>query len=430
MKILGIITEYNPFHQGHQFHINKSLEKSNANACICIMSGPFLQRGEPAIVNQWARTKMALNSGVDLLIQLPVTYSVRSAEHFALGAVKLLNSTGIVDSLCFGSELGISKILRDIAKLISDKPKELDLKIKKNMDQGISYPAARSKAISEYIKINSSKFKVSASQAMNILNNPNNILGLEYMKALIKLKSPITPLTIQRKGSQYHSKKLNQLASASAIREEIRINQINNSILINDKIREVIPTITSQILIDQFKNNLGPIFYDNFSTQILTLIRRTSSEELKKYENIIGGLENRIKEAANKATSIQELIDLINTKRFTKTRIQRILTHILLGLDQKTLNNFDQNGGPQYLRILGFNNKGRDLLKLIKQNSTLPLITKVANHFRTNQNPNNLLQEMLNIDIKANNIYALAYPNKQKRQGNIDFFNNPIINIE
>jgi len=164
MKVLGIITEYNPFHQGHKLHIKKSLEKSQSDASICIMSGPFLQRGEPALINQWARTEMALNSGVDLLIQLPVSYSVRSAEYFAFGAVKLLESTGVIDYLCFGSELGEIEPLNRIGNLIANEPKELSEMIKIELSSGVSYPQARSKALMKYINNNQNKFKNSTNK--------------------------------------------------------------------------------------------------------------------------------------------------------------------------------------------------------------------------------------------------------------------------
>jgi predicted nucleotidyltransferase len=427
MKVLGIITEYNPFHQGHQLHIEQSLKKSQADACICIMSGAFLQRGEPAIVNQWARTEMALNAGVDLVIQLPVSYSVRSAEYFAFGAIKLLEESKIVDYLCFGSELGEIEPLSKIAALIVDEPKQVSRKIKTGLAQGISYPQARSQALIEYIKANQEEFQAPTEKYIKILNNPNNILGIEYIKALIQLKSAIIPLTIKREGSGYHSQQLKEFASASAIRNDLENSYKNNTELIDQRLKKALPQKSSEILYREFNQKRGPIFYEDFSNSILTLLRRTNTYDLENFEDIIGGLENRIKDASIEARSLKELINLINTKCFTQTRIQRILTQILLDLDQRTLKKFDSSGGPQYLRVLGFNHKGRELLKLIKNKSSLPLITKVANHYRSNQETKSSLQEMLSFDIKANNIYALAYPDQNFRRGNMDFRKQPII---
>ncbi len=426
MKVLGIITEYNPFHQGHQLHLNKSLEKSKADACICIMSGSFLQRGTPAIINQWARTEMALRSGVDLLIQLPVVYSLRSAEHFAWGAVKLLDSTKITDTICFGSELGQIEPLVEIAKILLEEPAEFKFNLKNELDHGLSYPQARSNALKNYLDSNPN-ITVNPKQSMQIITNPNNILGLEYIKALLKLDSAIQPLTIQRQGSSYHEKEIKPIASASAIRRAIEKNFTKGTELINLNLAQLLPELTTSILNREFSNNLGPIFYDDFGDNILTILRRMTRDEIKKFENVHSGLENRIKDAADQATSLTDLINLIKTKRFTQTRIQRILSQILLNITEKDLLKFDLAGGPQYFRVLGFNNRGRHLLKLIKERSSLPLITNLSNHYQSSYQPQNILQEMINYDLRANNIYTLAYQEEKFRQGNIDFKKRPVI---
>ncbi|MCK8816938.1 nucleotidyltransferase [Natroniella sulfidigena] len=427
MKVLGIITEYNPFHYGHQIHLNKSLTKSKADATICIMSGSFLQRGTPAIVNQWTRTKMALQQGVDLVIQLPVAYTTRSAQYFAYGAVKLLTATNIVDHLCFGSELGEIAPLKLIGQLLATEPDQLNQLIKEELTTGVSYPLARSKALTQFLKLNSNLTDISTTKLKSILINSNNILGLEYIRALTKLKSSIIPLTIKREGGSYHSTELQKIASASAIREQIKQNYNSKQPLLDSELNKSMPDSTFKILQEEFANRLGPIFYEDFTLQILTLLRRVTHKQLKNYEGVTGGLENRIKDAATKATSLSELIKLIKTKRFTQTRIQRILTQLLLDLNQEKLSEFESAGGPQYLRILGFNKQGRKLLKLLKEKADLPIITNLSNHFRTNQEPKSTIQKMLLSDIKANNIYSLTYPKLTARQGGVDFYRQPII---
>ncbi|GAB6098489.1 nucleotidyltransferase [Halanaerocella petrolearia] len=427
MNVLGIITEYNPFHLGHQIHLQKSLDKSNADATICIMSGCFLQRGRPAIIDQWARANMAIQSGVDLILQLPVAYSTRSAEYFALGAVQSLVATNIVDSICFGSEEGDIKLLKKLGQILANEPTKLSKLIQQKVKEGLSYPQARAKALNKYLE--STKTNIPAAKAHKVLTNPNNILGLEYIKALTNLNSSITPLTIQRQGSGYHSKELNKIASASAIREDIKTNLKDNKELITEEVASSLPEVTVKILKDRFSTRLGPTFPYHFSQQILTLLRRINKTELKKYEGVTGGLENRIKEAAQKAISLSELISLIKTKRFTQTRIQRIMVHLLLGLTEDNLTTFDKEDGPQYLRVLGFNNQGRRLLKLIKEKGTLPLITKVANYFKTKQTPRDLLQEMLQYDLLANDLYNLTYNNQQAHQGGIDYRQQPILDL-
>ncbi|MCK8827243.1 nucleotidyltransferase [Natroniella acetigena] len=427
MKTLGIITEYNPFHHGHKIHLNKSLIKSNADRTICIMSGAFLQRGTPAIVNQWVRTKMALQAGVDLVIQLPIAYTTRSAQYFAHGAVKLLTATNIVDYLCFGSEIGEITPLKFIGRLLADQPKQLDQLIKQELATGVSYPLARSKALIKLLQSNFNSIDISVAKLKSILTNANNILGLEYIRALNNLNSSIIPLTIKREGSNYHSSKLEKIASASAIRQKIKENHNSQQSLLDTKLKKTMPDSTFKLLETAFKEGVGPIFYENFTLQILTLLRRTTHHHLRNYEGVTGGLENRFKDAATKATSLSELIELIKTKRFTQTRIQRILTQLLLGLNQKQLNKFELAGGPQYFRILGFNQQGRKLLKLLKERAELPIITKLSNHFRSNQQPKDIRQKMLLSDIKANNIYSLTYPKLTARQGGVDFYRQPVI---
>ncbi|WP_027340544.1 nucleotidyltransferase [Halonatronum saccharophilum] len=427
MKVLGIITEYNPFHNGHKIHLEESIKASKADSVICIMSGAFLQRGEPSIVNQWARTKMALEAGVDLMIQLPISYSLRSAEHFAFGSIKLLNSTGIVDNICFGSELGDILPFVELGRILSKEPLALSNLIQSKLNKGLSYPEARSKALIDYIRLTPNNLKTTLNTAENILKNPNNILGLEYIKALNKLDSSITPLTIKREGEGYHSLKLNKVSSASAIRSQIYNNYLKERPLINEETSKGLLQESIKILEEEISKGFGPIFYNNFSQQILTLIRRMDERDLKEFEDIRGGLENRIKEAAQRASSLQELISLIKTKRFTQTRIQRILSQVLLNIKEPDLKKFDKANGPLYFRVLGFNNKGRELLKSIKEKGDLPIITKVANHLRSTQDPRNLLQKMLSYDLRANNIYSLAYPNLEARKANIDFRKHPII---
>ena len=427
MKVLGIITEYNPFHNGHQLHLNKSLTKSKADASICIMSGSFLQRGTPALVSPWARAKMALAAGVDLVIQLPVSYSLRSAEYFAYGSVKLLDAANIVDSLCFGSEIGKLTPLKFLGELLAQEPPTLSKLIQNNLNSNISYPQARAQALSTYLKENTAKSPLAPDDLIELLHNANDILGIEYIKALTKLNSSITPLTIKRKGAAYNAKDLNKIASATAIRYQLQKNHKNNQPLFPADLKKTLPASSLEILREEFKAGKGPIFAEDFGLQLLTLLRRNSKEKLTNYEDVRGGLENRIKESALNTTSWAELIAEINTKRFTQTRIQRILAHTLLDLQADDLRSFDKAGGPLYYRVLGFNQQGKELLHQIKNKGDLPLISRVANHFKSSYQPRNLLQKMLAYDLQANNIYSLAFHNSDWQQGNLDYIQSPII---
>ncbi|MGM0502598.1 MAG: nucleotidyltransferase, partial [Bacillota bacterium] len=413
-----------------RIHLQKSIAHSNADATICIMSGSFLQRGTAAIVNHWARTKMALAAGVDLIIQLPISYSTRSAEYFAQGSVKLLTAANIVDCLCFGSELGTIEPLQYIGQLLAQEPEQLSQLIQKKLATGSSYPQARAQAVLDYFKNHSPQSDFSETELTTILQNSNNILGLEYIKALTNLNSSITPLTIKREGADYNSEELTTIASATAIRKAIKKNKRQNNSLINQQLESKMPKTTTTILQQEFSAGKGPIFDQDFELQILTLLRRMATADLKKYEGVTGGLENRIKSAAEQSTSWSELISNIKTKRFTQTRIQRILIHILLDLQIKDLQAFEQAGGPLYFRILGFNQQGKKLLHQIKTKGSLPLVSKVANHFKSNYQPQNLMQKMLHYDIKANNLYRLAANNPEHKKGNIDYQQQPIIDFK
>lgn len=419
MKILGIITEYNPFHNGHLYHFNKSVEITEADYTVCVMSGNFMQRGQPAIIDKWHRTRMALRAGIDLILELPITYALRSAEYFAHGAIQILNKTGIVNKLVFGSELGEIDPLILLGKKLATEPPALSNLIQEELKTGCSFPQARANALIKYFA--KLKTNLDTKKIKEIINNPNNILGIEYIKALIKTNSQIQPLTIKRQGANYHQTEIkNEITSATAIRKQILKN---NSI---EKMNRVLPEFSQQILKEAIQQKKGPVSLNDFEFPILTLLRKTPATKLTKIEGITGGLENRIKDAARQATSLPELIKLIKTKRFTRTRIQRILLHLLLGLNKNMLNQFDNNAGPQYLRILGFSQSGQKLLKLMKEKSKLPIINRVANHYQSKYTPNSLKEKMLAAEIKASNIYALSYDNPEFRQGGQDY-TQPII---
>ena len=427
MKVLGIITEYNPFHNGHQLHIEKSLTESSADAVICIMSGSFLQRGTPALVHPWARAKMALEAGVDLVIQLPVSYSLRSAEYFAYGSLKLLDAAGIVDCLCFGSETGRIEPLKFLGQLLAAEPPQLSQLIQENLAAKKSYPQARAAAVSDYLAEKNDSNPFSPEEIKKALHSSNNILGIEYIKALTRLNSSITPLTIEREGADYNSKHLSKISSATAIRAKIKENNKHNNPLLDDELKETMPAAAIKILKEEFATGRGPIFPADFAVQLLTVLRRAAKKDLSSYEDVRGGLENRIKRAALNSTTWSELIEEIKTKRFTQTRIQRILAQTLIDLKAEDLNSFAQAGGPLYFRILGFNQQGKKLLHQIKNQSELPLISRVANHFKSNYQPQNLLQKMLSYDLQANNLYSLAFADQNWQQGNLDYRQQPII---
>lgn len=317
--ILGIVSEYNPFHNGHIRHLELSKQLTKTDFTVAVMSGNFVQRGDTALVDKWTRTEMALKSGIDLVIELPTVYAISSAENFADGAIKILNSLGVVDYLSFGSEIGEISPLNDVASILYKEPKEFSSLITAQLKSGLSYPRAREIALSQFFG--------TSKKYTEVLNNPNNILGVEYLKSIKKHRSHIKPLTIKRDYSDYNSNTVkNGIASATAIRTMLQNNK---------NIHRVVPFQTYELL-DECKQN-GKIITDLsvFEKEILYILRKMTLSEIAALPDVSEGLENRIKLAANTVNNLNDLISNIKTKRYTQSRIQRILLYALLNISRK-----------------------------------------------------------------------------------------------
>lgn len=417
MRIVGLITEYNPFHNGHLYHLNKSKSITNSEYSVAIMSGNFLQRGEPALVDKWTRTKMAIDNGVDLVIELPVIYACQSAEIFAFGAIKTLDSLSIIDSICFGSESGNIEELDYIAEILNNEPENYREYLKLGLSQGYSYPKAREYALVKYTEVFN---LLDSSTISSIISNPNNILSIEYLKSLKKINSNIKPYTLKRKQSNYHDKSLTgTISSATAIRELL----IKNTSIEN--IRHVVPDKTYKYLKDFYNEYRGFNSLDNFSMILLYLLRNSTSDSLKKFSDVNEGLDNRIIDCSTKYSSICDILDCISTKRYTMTRLKRILIHLLLNLNKEIVNELI-SVGPQYIRVLGANTKGIEILKMAKKISNLPIITKFADYTKLN---NSLVSQMIEIDKKATDIYELGL-SKDKSKVNLDYTISPYIKLD
>lgn len=432
MSILGIVSEYNPFHNGHKYHMEQSKELCGSDNVVCVMSGNFIQRGEPAIVDKWARTEMALAYGADLVIELPAVYSVSSAEFFAFGAVKILDSIGITDFICFGSEAGSIDELQLIADILSTEPDKYKASLKDFLDIGLSFPAAREKALSKYLE-ETGKITDNLGE---LIKSSNNILAIEYIKAIKKLGSKIKPQTIKRIANAYNSDRLEgAISSATAIRRHIwsyeKINKTCTSDtsqapglqVLTASLASALPAYSFDILQREFSAGRGPVFSADFENTILSALRRMSIEEISRLPYIAEGLENRIRSAADNCGSLDMLIESISTKRYTKTRIQRCLFNILTGLKNEEFTKFNQFGGPQYIRILGFNSKGRRLLAEINRQASLPVIVKTAD-FKNSCNP--LLKRMLEIEAASTDQYVLAFSSMENKKSGQEFTRNII----
>lgn len=406
-KVLGIIAEYNPFHNGHFYHLDYSRKLSNSDYVICIISGNFVQRGNTSIVNKWAKTKMALLNGADLVIELPTVYAISSAENFAYGSIKILDMLNVVNTISFGSELCDINILNKIANIFYDEPKEYINILTQELKKGISFPKARENAILEYLS-NSDSYS-------NILSKPNNILAIEYLKALRKLRSNITPMAIKREKVYYNDNfVVDEYASATAIRNLLKHSDF-------DSIRKVIPKSCYSILKDEIENGRLVLDLSCFEKEILYTLRKMSISDIAKLPDVSEGLENTIKNAANSCNTLYELLNILHSKRYPQTRLQRILLYALLGFTKRDIS-LSKKYLP-YIRVLGFNDKGQDLLSdICRKNPKLSVITSVKKFM--DESSNKFHKDMLEKDIMNTNIYTLGY--KEDSWANLDYTNRII----
>lgn len=411
MNVLGIIAEFNPFHNGH-LHLLQEAKKSVPDAaCICVMSGNFLQRGDAALCNKWSRAEMAINAGADLVLELPFCFAVRSAYYFARGAIQLLERTGVVTHLPFGSESGNLEELQRIATIISNEGQDYQTHLKKHLAQGTGFARARSLTLQSIIK---------NPDLHNIWLQPNNILALEYLHVLTETGSRITALTIPRRGPGYHSDELSAFASASAIRMAL-INGQNLT-----QIAPGVPPGTLHLLANEIAAGRAPIKIESLGQSILLQLRLAFAPQLAQIYEVSEGLENRILKAAEHSVSLEELRQSIKSKRYTLSRINRILLYSMLNLSKDQVVRFDDSG-PLYLHVLGFSPSGQKILQEIKFKSLLPIFSRGSAVKKAHQDDSNpLLQAMLDLDRRATDIYTLLYPNPETRQGGLDFSTSPV----
>lgn len=406
-KVLGIIAEYNPFHNGHLFHLNESKKLTGSSYTVAIMSGNFSQRGNTSIIDKWSKAKSAIECGVDLVVELPVLYSTSSAENFAEGAIKILDSLKVVDYLSFGAETADINLLNNIATVLNEEPKEYKSLLSEELKKGLSYPKARENALMIYLN--------DIKKYSNVLSSPNNILGIEYIKALKKYNSIIQPIAMPRHESghndlNYHG----NIASSTAIRNITKNNGF-------DILRKLMPEPSYTNLIKNIK--VGHVVPDLsvFEKEIIFNLRKMSIYDISQLPDVSEGLEFAIKNAANSCNSLVELLNIIKSKRYTQTRIQRILLYSLLGITKKDIA-ISKKTQP-YVRVLGFNEKGKYLIsEVAKANPKLNIITSVKKF--TDKNLNRNLKSMLEKDIWATDVYTIGY--EYDSWSNLDYTNKII----
>lgn len=410
-NVVGIIAEYNPFHNGHLYHLLQSKDIAQADSVVAIISGNFTQRGDTSIVDKWTKAYMAICGGCDLVLELPTVYSISSAENFASGAIKILDSLKVVNSISFGAESDDLATLNNIANVLYTEPKGYTNILTHELQKGLSYPAARENAILMYLN--------DIKRYANILNSPNNILAIEYLKALKTQKSNMTPIMIKRKKVYYNDERIvDDFASATAIRKLIKRREF-------DELRKVVPRSTYKLLSRPIRDGNIVISLSNFEKEIIYTLRKMSVKDIANLPDVSEGLENLIKSSADNCNDLSRLIVNIKSKRYTQTRIQRILLYALLKIDKKLME--ESKKIVPYARVLGFTNKGKELISEInRKNPKIHMITSVKKYIEKNNKPSNrILMQMLQKDILATDIYTLGFDFESK--ANLDFTNNMII---
>ena len=396
MKVAAVIAEYNPFHNGHKYHKEKTKELTGADYIIAIISGNYVQRGAPAIIDKYNRTQMALTNGVDLVIELPTCFATASAEYFAYGAVSILNQLGVVDYLCFGSECADIETLHYIADILVNNPPEFSRILNSYLKKGKSFPKARHLALIDYL---SNKTELIDIDKLNsVLDTPNNILGIEYIKALIKLDSSIEPITILRQGEGYNSNLLpedNNLSSASGIRNEI----IHGGLGI-DKIDKYMPSNCYEIFKENYHKTF-PVHLDDFTQFAYYALHHENKVSLSGYLDIDQNIANKIINTRDNLDELGYYLGSLKSKDITYSRLSRGMLHIILGIKDSNMNMFMSNA-PEYARILGFKEQSSELLKTIKKSSNLNIISKLSLGVKklsiTGRN-------MLELDINSSHLY-------------------------
>ena len=414
MKAVGLVTEYNPFHNGHLYHLNKAMELTGADISVAVMSGDFVQRGEPAGIDKYTRASMALNSGVNLVVELPVNYAVSSAENFAAGALKVLDYIK-ADSIAFGSESGDIERLSKLAHILCDNEDTLYKEISKYTANGISYAAARQKVVE----------KLTDKDTAAMLTSSNNILAVEYLKAIIKNNYAIKPYTIKRQGDSYNDTDIrSEYASATALRGNLKADNISKYIPV--KAGLILSSNTNYIYPDDitealFTRLLGILFASSYDKNVFI-------ENVMRYPDVNKEIAGRLYKSAmdmitrtvpqgaeskdNGAFSFGSLCEHIKTKEVPLSRIKRALVRITLGLDKKHMEKY---ANEPYIRVLGFDKKGQEYLSYIRKTVEVPLITKIADY-----------KEMLLDDIHAANIYNMIVAGKYGVKEFGDFVRGPV----
>jgi predicted nucleotidyltransferase len=395
MKLCAIICEYNPLHFGHWYHIQKAKELSGCDGVLCIMSGNFTQRAEPTITDKYVRASMALNAGADIVVQMPTAYACSSAEIYALAGIKIANSFKNVTHISFGCECENSELLKELANYLADEPEEYKEALKKYLDEGNSIVLSRQKAIEQLVKEEKVTFS-NITEAVDALHQPNNILALEYLKALKRTNSKIEPVFVARGCSDYHSEDINgKDTSATAIRSRL---------LKKEKVRSVkrlMPKFSYELLKDHLKD-FGLPSLELFNDICMFKLKTSSKDTIKNVYDVKEGLENRFFECAKEKKVLNEVLLDVKSKRYTYTRLKRIVLQLVLDINKAVIDKLYEIDKLPYIKVLGFSSENPQLLSEVSADTDL-----IVRNNNVVDDPSEFYLELAGIEDRANALYNL-----------------------
>lgn len=396
MAVAGVIAEYNPFHRGHAWQLGELRRRLGADtAVVACMSGNFVQRGDFAVLNKHSRTEMALRGGVDLVLELPTPWSAAAAERFAQGGVSILAAAGVVTHLAFGSESGALEPLQEAAECMERA--EFHEKLRRIMDEGISFAAARQQALQ------------GLTDAAACLPEPNNALAVEYLRALRMRGSGIVPLALPRVGAAHDSGEESAYPSASAIREKI---------LTGGNWRDMLPESSAAVLSREIEAGRAPASMGSCQRAVLARLRRMGEEEFLPYDGGNEGLYHRFYSAVHAAASLEEILAAAKTKRYTLARLRRMLLQAYLEVPQAA-----RGETPPYIRVLGANERGRELLGRMREAASLPVVTKPGHIRRLDRE----VQRVFDQEARCTDLYTLAYPDLRQALPESEYAAGPVM---
>ncbi len=418
MRVLGLVVEYNPFHNGHLYHLKSAKDLVKPDFTVAVMSGNFTQRGEPSVIDKFSRAEIALHHGVDVVVELPFVYATQDAGGFAFGSVGILHKLGIVTDMVFGSESADEEFLVKTAQILHEQPWRYQEILHVKLKKGLSFPNARKEALVEYAQ------EASILDPIRIMNieKSNDILGVEYVRSILRYGSRIRFHTIKRIGADYNDPSFRgKFSSATSIRNLLRSERWN-------EIRKSVPEKSFEIIKREMNEGRGPVFWKDLDMAYMAKFRTMKRDDFSRIHGFVEGLDVRFEREARRSKSLVDFIERLKTKRFTFTRLRRMMLHAFFEMTSEFMGKVN-TFGPQYARILGFNDHGRKLLKLLKETSRVPVISTASFYRKALKKAleenleidQGLYLRMFELDTMATDVHSLLFKNESQRVGGRDF---------